>query len=202
MQGVRNALCFSEFPEEDQALLTQHLCPLIVVLINSHPPSSSENLRSHRRRHPLTCHQCLFQKSLPLAVITPYSPELRQRSSQPQGHFSALLDLPVLEHPLQGRSQVIVLSLQVLQPGSLQWTSYSQFGLLRKSEVVRTMSLLDGLHFPKCLESLQPVLADGLHHQGERRLPLLLPVCCPRRRRKADGRVVVLEHLTGCNSTR
>src|SRR2546422_11754988 len=99
MQGVRNALCVSEFPEEDQDLLTQHLCPLIVILIEGHPPSSSENLRSHRCRHPLTCRQCLFQESLPLAVITSYSPELRQCCSQPQGHFSVPLDLPVLEHP-------------------------------------------------------------------------------------------------------
>src|SRR5713101_3741566 len=165
MQGVRNALRVSQFPEEDQALLTQHLCPLIVILIESHPPSSSEDLCSHRRRHPLKCRQCLFKESLPLAVITSYSPELRQRCSQPQGHFSVPLDLPMLKHPSQGRSQVIVLALQVLQPNSLQWTPDPQLGLLRKSEVVRTMSLPGGLHFPRCLERLQSILADGLQHQ-------------------------------------
>src|SRR5215470_17907060 len=164
MQGVRHALCVSEFPEEDQALLTQHLRPLIVILRDSHPPGSSEELRSHRRRHPLTCRQCPFQERLPLAVIPSYAPELRQPSSQLQGHFSVLLALAVLKHPLQGRSQVGVLSLQALQPDRLQWTPDAQFGLLRKSEVVRTMSLLRGLHFPRCLENLQPILADGSQH--------------------------------------
>src|SRR5215472_11837159 len=136
MQGVRNALCVSQFPEEEQALLTQHLYPFIVVLINSHPPGSSEELRAHRRRHSLTYCQCLLQKRLSLAVIPSYAPELRQCCSQRRGHFSVRLDLPMFKHPLQGRSQVRVLAIQALQPGSLQWTPDPQFSLLGKPEVV------------------------------------------------------------------
>src|SRR6266702_3187441 len=58
-----------------------------------------------------------------------------------------------------------MLPLYPLQPYRLPWTCEFRLSLLRKPQIIQSMSPSSDFHLPARRENLQPILADRLQHQ-------------------------------------
>src|SRR5258707_2062571 len=119
MEGSCDTFGVSEFLVQRQALLAEHLCPVVIALLLMQPRGSKKCLCPHRGCHPIASRQCSLQKIPPLAEVTAYIPEVTERSPQEQGHVPSIFRL--LQRPLHHRPQVVMLPLQLLQPQGLLW---------------------------------------------------------------------------------
>ena len=70
----------------------------------------------------------------------------------------------LLQRPLQGRSQIVILSLEALQPHGLLRTNEFWLRRFRQRQVVGSMSLPCDFHLSARCQSRQPILANRLEH--------------------------------------
>src|SRR5947209_10675160 len=164
---MRHACRVSQVSAPWQALLRQRFCPIKVALFKSHKCSSLERLHLQRRCHSLAPRQRSFEKILPLPVVPTGCPEPHQRCRQSQSQLVALPGLLLsclLQRPLQGRSQIVILSLEALQPHGLLRTNEFWLRRFRQRQVVGSMSLPCDFHLSARCQSRQPILANRLEH--------------------------------------
>src|SRR6266566_835351 len=165
VEGRRDASGVSEFTGEGEAVLPQCLCPINVALRIGEARSSTQGHGPHRSRHCGAARQGLLQKGSPLTLETTHVPKHLQRFAKTQGNLNAWLCSLWFKGPLQRCSQVVMLSLEPLQPHDLLRTRKLRRCFLCQREVVRGMSLTSRFHLPSRGEGLQSVLANRLQYR-------------------------------------
>src|SRR5262252_7696547 len=113
IQRERNTPPIPKCPKQYQTLLGQHCAPGIVALAESQTGRSEERLGPYIRCHLSTVCQRLLQKRESFGAMATDDPEALQRRRQAQGHGRPC----AFARPAQGRSEVVMLALQLLQPG-------------------------------------------------------------------------------------
>src|SRR6266699_1099292 len=166
-EGKRHASRVSEVLALCQALLKQRFCPFKVALLKSHKCSRLERLHLQRPCHRCAPRQRSFEKVLPLPVVITAFPEPHQRCRQSQSQLVALPGLLLscsLQQPLQGCSQIVILSLEALQPHGLLRACEFGLSLLCQCHVIPSLSLAGRLPLSAGRQALQCILADRFEH--------------------------------------
>src|SRR5438477_8994547 len=70
----------------------------------------------------------------------------------------------MVQQPLHGRPDVLMISLQLLRPTALFCSAQSRFGALCKRQVVGRMSIAGTLELSTRCERPQAILTDGGQH--------------------------------------
>src|SRR6266516_1525460 len=90
IEGEGDACGVSQFPVQQQALLSQCSSLSINPLLESQVRSSAQCFRTHRHRDAFASHQCLPQEALAFTPVTVLQPEPPECSTQLQGQLIAL----------------------------------------------------------------------------------------------------------------
>src|SRR6266581_6118698 len=96
-----------------------------------------------------------------------HHPEFLECGAQAQADLPALCRLFVchlLQRPLQGFAQIVVLLFQSLQQERLLWAHHSLLCFLCQSQEVCSMSPSRYLRFPTSSQALQRILTNRLQH--------------------------------------
>src|SRR5205823_2242422 len=128
---------------------------LKVALTKRQEPGGVECLGPDLLRNTLAACQRTLQEDPAFIHMSMSLPEVKQGTTQAQGHLVCML----LQHPLQSSAQVGILAFQPLQPYGLLCALKVRLGLLCQSQIIFCMDLPSHLQLlvdAKCLQAILP----------------------------------------------